>query len=113
MIQSWLQIGQASAFTPNACIGQLPIVCLDSTGENHCEFYTFLVRYMKYSCSSSFLQLSTGKSLKLLSSHDFHEVEGLHCLKSGEIMSLYSNLYGDTVTEENADPGFQQLKCFL
>lgn len=57
------------------------------------------IKYMKYLCFPSLLQLSTGKSLKLLSFHDFHEVGSLSCLENGEIVSLCSNLCRDTVTE--------------
>lgn len=113
--QGWLQSGQSSTFTPSACVvGQWPVVCFDSTGESSCEFFPFLVRYMEYLCFPSLLQLSTGKSLKHLSFHDFlHEGESLSCLENGEIVSLCSNLCRDTVTEWKTDPGFQQLKCFL
>lgn len=99
MTQSCLQGGQSSTFTPSACFGQWLIVCLEITAENHCEFYPFLVRYMKYSCFPSLLQLSTGKSLKFLSFHYFHEVGSLICLENEEIISLCSNLCRDNVTE--------------
>lgn len=45
----WLQIGQASDLK---YIDQWPVVCFDRVGEAHCEFYTFLERYMQYSIPS-------------------------------------------------------------
>lgn len=68
---------------------------------------------MKCSCSRSLLQLNTGKSLKLLSLYDFHEVGSLSCLENEEVEDRETNLCRDTVTEQNTDAGFQRLNCFL
>jgi len=68
---------------------------------------------MKYSCSWSLYQLNTGKPLKLLCLHDFHEVGSLSYLENKDTEHREINLCGNTVAEENTDPGFQQLNYFL